>query len=183
MAIAAILLGFQSTMFMACGSRTEGAKTDVDTTLYETTGETEVERDEVFELPTEEIDFGGRHYVVRVRRAPSDSLPKVKDSYGDPYLDNEVFVTVTADGSTIVKRSITKADFAGVAAGLELSKLVLGGMTFSGINSSGLHFCAQINSPGSVEGGNNFILTFPLSGSGLQIVADESGDDMSSNDD
>lgn len=179
---ATFVLAISSALFTSCGTRTEGTTTDVDTTQYELTGEATIEKDEAITLPAVEQDFDGKHYVISVHRAPSDSLPQVKDSYGDPYMDNEVTISVTADGNVVTKRTFTKNDFSG-AAKADLSKLVLGGMTFSSINGTGIHFNAQINSPGSVEGGNNFILTLPLNGGAVQIVADESADDMSSNDD
>lgn len=165
----------------SCGTRTDGNAGDVDTTLYDTTGEVEVEKDPELKMD-EKADYNGQNYTITVHRTPADSLPQVKDSYGDPFLDNEVKVTLRNAAGVVFSRVVRKTDFATAAAGLDLSKLVLGGMMFSSINASGVHFDAQLNSPGSEEGGNNFKITLSHNGQNLQIVRDETAEDVSISD-
>lgn len=163
----------------ACGTRQEGSGSDVDTTQYKLATEEGPASDPARTLTPQEVDFGGKHYVVKVSIAPCDSLPTVKDSYGDPYLDNVVNIDVTVDGAPMVSRSFAKTDFASAATGLDLSKLVLGGMAYNKLDGSGVHFGAQLNSPGDEEGGFAFKVTIPLGGGSAVIERDNTAGDMS----
>lgn len=162
----------------SCGNSTNGKASDIDTTQYPLAAEEGPGHDEARILPATEIDFGGKHYVINVSIAPCDTLPIVKDSYDDPFLDNVVKLLVTADGDTIVRRNFLKRDFAAAASGLNLNRLVLGGLAFNTINANGLNFGAQLNEPGDVEGGQVFKVTIPLAGGQPTIVRDTNVDDL-----
>ena len=177
---AVILCAIAGCLFVSCGQSTNGAKTDVDTTRYALASEQGPGYDEARTLPATEIDYGGKHYVINVSIAPCDSLPLVKDSYDDPYLDNTVKVVVTADGNTVVNRSFVKRDFAAAAGSLSLDRLVLGGLAFNTINSTGISFGAQLNEPGDIEGGQLFKVTIPLAGGQPIIVRDTNVEDLGS---
>ena len=59
-----------------------------------------------------EIEWGGRPYVVQIRRESVDSLPMVANDYGQKYIDNRVQVYIaTGDGTPFFRRSFTKASF------------------------------------------------------------------------
>lgn len=167
----------------SCGTREKGAdSSDIDTTRYELAQEDSIEKDAPQQLETE-MDFDGKHYVINVKRAPGDSLSKVYDSSGLPFLDNVVNVTVKSGGKTIVDRTFTKRDFGAVAQGIAMDKNVLGGMVFTNINGSGILFNAQLCPPDNAEEGRNFKVSFSLTGDNMQIVADDLQEDHSSNDD
>lgn len=165
------------TTFCSCGFKTEGDNSNVDTTRYDLAREGGPEHDDARQLPTQTISFAGHEYKIDISIAPSDSLPQVKDSYGDPYLDNEVLLCVTADGAVVVKRNFVKSDFVAAANGLNTSKLILGGMAFNSIDISGLHFGAQLNEPGDLEGGYAFKVTLPVAGGAPTVVRDTSVDE------
>ena len=59
-----------------------------------------------------EIEWGGRPYVVQIRREPVDSLPMVTGDYGQKYIDNRISVFIgTPDGTPFFRRSFTKSSF------------------------------------------------------------------------
>lgn len=177
LAFATLSVAILGVTFSGCGTRTDTKPSDVDTTHYELTGEQGVEKDDEIRFD-EEKNFDGKHYVVSIHRAPADSLPQVMDSNDVPFLDNEVDVVVKANGDVVFKYSFTKKNFDIEGSKLPLEKLVLAGMAFTDINGSGIHFNAQLNTPGSEEGGNNFKITFPLSGGTPKIVAEELAEDL-----
>lgn len=164
--------------FTSCGTRTDGNVTDADTTRYALAVEEGPGHDEARTLPAAEAEYAGRHYVIQVSIAPSDSLPTVKDDYDDPYLDNAVSVKVTADGAAVCSHVFTKHDYASAASGIDLSHIILGGMTFDRIDGAGLHFHAQLNQPGSEEGGYNFNVTLRTNGTVADVTRDNSGEDV-----
>lgn len=178
-ALATISVAFCAISFTACGTASTEKKNDVDTTRYEIATEEGTERDPEIQFD-EEKNFDGKHYVISVHRVAVDSLPQVIDSNDVPFLDNAVTIKVTANGEKMFQRTFTKADFNLDGSKLNLNQLVLAGMAFSDINGSGIHFNAQLNTPGSEEGGNNFSITFPLSGGAPKIVAEEIAEDQSS---
>lgn len=181
-AFAIILVAFAALAMTACGTREKsGPDKDVDTTLYALATEDSVEKDAPQHL-VDTVDFDGRHFVITVDRTPCDTLPRVVDENG-PYLDNVVRLTVKTDGTTIINRRFTKNDFGEASEKLPLSRLTLGGMGFNTINGRGIQFNAQLCAPGSLEGGNNFKVSFSLNGSNMRIAPDDTVDDHSSNDD
>lgn len=175
-------VAFSAIAFTACGTRTETTPANVDTTQYSLTTEAGVERDPEMKL-ADEVDFNGKHYMVTILRAPADSMPQVIDNNDVPFYDNSIRVTVLADGENVVSHTFTKHDFEEAATNLPLPKLVLAGMAFGEINGTGIHFNAQLNTPGSEEGGNNFSITFPIKGGSAKIVAEDIAEDQSSDDD
>lgn len=180
---ATLFLSATIVALTSCGTREKTTSgNDVDTTRYELAQEDSIEKDAPQQLETE-MDFDGKHYVINVKRAPGDSLTKVYDSSGLPFLDNVVNVTVKSGGKTIVDHTFTKNDFSAAAPGLAMDKNVLGGMVFININGSGILFNAQLCPPDNAEEGRNFKVSFALTGGNMQIVADDSQEDHSSNDD
>lgn len=178
LAFATLSVAILGVTFSGCGTRTDTKSNDVDTTHYELTGETGIEKDPEITFD-EEKNFDGKHYVIGIHRAPADSMPQVIDSNDVPFLDNQVDVVVKANGAVIFKHSFTKKNFDIEGSKLPLEKLVLAGMAFNDINGSGIHFNAQLNSPGSEEGGSNFKISFPLNGGSPKIVAEELSEDLS----
>lgn len=182
-AFAALLVSASVGAFVSCGTREKNSDGNgIDTTRYELAQEDSIEKDSPSHIDTE-VDFDGKHYAINVSREPGDSLPKVYDATGIPFLDNVVSITVKSGEKTIVSRTFTKTDFGSAAQGLAMEKNVLGGMVFTNINGSGIQFNAQLCPPDNAEDGHNFKVTFSLSGSNMQIVADDSQEDHSSNDD
>lgn len=162
-----------SLFISACHRTTSTQDTDVDTTQYVLAQETGPGHDEAQTLAPVEADYNNKHYVVSVSIAPSDSLPMVKDDFGDPYQDNTVSVNITSNGQTIVDCQFTKADFIGAAiASDHASDMILGGIAFDKVDASGIHLGAMLSRPCDVEGGVAFRLTFPHQGGTPSIVRD-----------
>lgn len=157
--------------FSSCGKRSEAPVTDVDTTLYALAREEGPGHDTARSLNDAEATYNGKHYVISISIAPDDSLI-VKDSYGDPYLDNNVTVAVTADGTPLFTHVFKKKEFAEAGSGLPMGELILGGLAFNSIDGGGIHLSAQLNEPGDIEGGSVFKVTFPLAGGTPSIVRD-----------
>ncbi len=59
---------------------------------------------------------------------------------------------------------------------------ILGGIAFSSVDASGLHFGAQLNAPGDEEGGTAFKITLPLVGSGKPQIVQDTNQDTASDD-
>ena len=109
------------------------------------------------------MEWSGHKYHILVERTPADSLAQVKDRFGDPFLDNQVTITITRAG--------------------EASKnLVLGGIAFSSVDERGFHFGAQLNLPGDDEGGLIYKLTLPLSAQGNPAIERDTNQDTSASD-
>ena len=129
-------------------------------------------------IPTD-VEWSGHKYHILVERTPGDSLAQVKDRFGDPFLDNQVTITITRDGEELTKRVLTKADFSAQTEVAKSTNLVLGGIAFSNVDEKGFHFGAQFNLPGDDEGGLIYKLTFPLSGQGSPSIERDTNQDTS----
>lgn len=161
-------------LFGACNSGRDQSASDVDTTRYQLATEAGPGQDPAIQLTPQVIKFQGAEYTIAVNRAPSDSLPLVKDSYGDPYRDNIVTINVSRNGELCFTQRFGKTNFAESATDFDLKTVTLGGMAFTRIDASGLHFGAQLCSPGDVEGGYAFNVTIPLGGGAAKIERDTS---------
>lgn len=156
---------FSMPILMGCGNRTNGNASDADTNLYELAQEDGPGYDDPRTLPAVEVDFGGKHYVAKVSIAPSDSLPMVDDSYGDPYKDNEATVRVTVDDTVLIDKVFGKADFAAaIGKDTDMAKQIFCGIAFDKVSNRGIVFRAQLSRPGDMEGGTSFFVTYPLAG-------------------
>ena len=167
---ASAFLLFSLCIPLACGNRTDGNAVHADTTMYDLAQEEGPGHDDARVLPPVEIDFGGKHYVTTVSISPSDSLPLVKDTYNDPYKDNEAKVRVTVDGKILLDKVFSKADFI-TALGNEVdpSSQIFCGIAFDKISARGIVFRAQVARPGDMEGGTSFFVTYPVDG-GTPVV-------------
>lgn len=174
----AFFAAFALVGFTSCGSRSDDViASHVDTTLYELATEDSVERDEPHEY-CDSIDFDGKHFLITVSQKPAEDLPRVLDSSnGTPFFDNRVHISVENSGKNVIDRNFTKEDFAEAGEDVPMSKVVLGGMTFTEINGQGINFSAQLCPPGRLEGGHNFRVAFSLNGGNMRIVTDESSED------
>lgn len=165
----------------ACGNKANTSSAKVDSTEIPLAVEQGPGRDDARHL-TAEADYAGHHYTFDIYKTPDDSLPQVKDRYGDPYLDNRVKLTIQRDGEMLSTRLFSKADFAGVIDADEGKNLILGGIAFSSVKSDGFQFGAQLNGPGDEEGGLAFLITLPLTGQGVPRIVKDSNQDTSSDD-
>lgn len=166
----------------ACGGKTSTPDIATDTTEVALAVEQGPGHDDERRL-TDDAEFSGHKYAIEVRCAPDDSLPTIKDRFGDPYLDNRVWIKVMRDGSLLTQRSVTKAQLLPHLEGADASQLILGGVAFSAVDAHGLHFGAQLNGPGDEEGGLAFKLTLPLSGQGELAVKRDAVQDVAAEQD
>ena len=172
--MAALALALSS--LAACGGKSSSGPT-TDTTQVPLAVEDGPGRDEARTVKAD-AQYNGHQYHFDIVSTPDDSLPRVKDRFGDPYLDNRITVSVVRDGGTPVQYSFTKADFS--ADGTK--NQILGGIAFSGADAEGLHFGAQLNAPGDEEGGTAFKITLPLVGSGKPHIVQDTNQDTASDD-
>lgn len=163
----------------ACNTGKDKKADDVDTTRYQLATDAGPGEDPAIQLTPQVVSYQGATYTIAVSRAACDSVPLVKDSYGDPYKDNVVTIAVTRDGEPCLSRRFVKTDFAAAAQDIDLQPLTLGGMAFSRIDAGGYHFGAQLCTPGDVEGGYAFTVTLPLDGGSPTIKRDTNAATMS----
>lgn len=158
-----------STTFMSCGNKGDQNNSNIDTTETPLAVEQGPGRDDKRVL-NNEVEVNHHKYQLEVICAPDDSLPQVKDRFGDPYLDNRVTLVINRDGQPLARRSFTKSDFLAVHAGTGTEQFILGGMAFNKASASGFTFGAVLNGPGDEEGGLAFKVTLPLDGTGAARI-------------
>lgn len=161
---------------MACGGKSSSEQ-PADTTHVPLAVEEGPGRDDARTVRADAA-YNGHQYHFDIVSTPDDSLPRVKDRFGDPYLDNRITVSVVRDGGTPVRFSFTKADFSAD----DTRNHILGGIAFSSVDAEGLHFGAQLNAPGDEEGGTAFKITLPLVGSGKPQIVQDTNQDTASDD-
>lgn len=177
--LSAALILTSASLSTSCGTRQTTPTEEADTTCYALATEEGPGFDETITLPAE-ASFGGNSYNISITRTASDSLPKVSDSYGDPYLDNVVRLTVKVNGNTTIERKLTKSEFAAAADGANITNLVFGGMVFDRADANGLHFNAALHAPDDDEICVNFNLTVNPNTGAMHAERDRSVDDLKS---
>ena len=176
-----LYIGAALSLLTACGNKSNSPASKADSTEVPLAVEQGPGRDDARHL-TAEAEYGGHRYTFDLYKTPADSLPPVKDRYGDPYLDNRVKVVILRDGEALCTHTFSKADFSEVLDANESKNLILGGMAFSAVRGEGFQFGAQLNGPGDEEGGLAFLLTLPLSGQGSPRIVKDPNQDTSSDD-
>lgn len=177
---APLAIGTAVFLLSGCGKSSSSASSAIDTTETPLAVEQGPGRDDNRQFQ-KKVDFGGHAYEMELLCHPDETLPQVKDRFGDPYLDNRVELTVLRDGESWYSRAFTKADFSKFLETKDAKNFILGGIAYGGINSSGLIFGAQLNNPGDEEGGWAFKVTIPLSGQGAPQIVRDANQDTSSN--
>lgn len=95
-----------------------------------------------------DVRFKGKDYHISIRRAPGDSLPRVKDQAGDVYVDNEILLRITRDkGSEVYSGTFTKRSFSSLVDDNFLSKSILEGMVFDKTSDEGIVLAASVSFP------------------------------------
>ena len=97
---------------------------------------------------TDQVKWLGSTYKVSVNRHTSDSLSVVTDNNGKRYRNNVIKLKISrADGSVFFEKSFSKSMFAGHVDENYLSKNVILGMVFNGVDANGMHFLGSVGSP------------------------------------
>lgn len=164
---------FALLLAAACGGKTASDGSAADTTETPLAVEQGPGHDEPRHVAID-TTWNRHRYRIAIACQSSDSLPQVKDRFGDPYLDNIVRLTVTRDDSVQSSHAFTKADFVPMLGSIDGKNLILGGMAFSSIGESGIVFGAQLNSPDDEEGGVAFKVRLPLNGQATPSITRDS---------
>ena len=99
-----------------------------------------------------EVQWLGKEYKVEINRAPSDSLPMVKDETGQQFVDNRISLVVRrADGSVAIQRVFTKAMFEGYVDANYRKGGILEGFVFDEVEGQQLKFAASVCLPQTDE--------------------------------
>lgn len=159
-----------ATALTGCGNKSDQNPTQMDTTETPLAVEQGPGQDDKRVL-RDTLSLGQHQYRYVVTREANDSLPLVKDRFGDPYQDNCVTLVIDRDGASWLTTSFTKENFATAApVGARLEQMILGGMAFNKATAAGFVFGAILNVPGDEEGGLAFKVTIPLSGEGAARI-------------
>ena len=98
------------------------------------------------------VQWLGKEYKVEINRAPSDSLPMVKDETGQQFVDNRISLVVRrADGSVAIQRTFTKAMFEGYVDANYRKAGILEGFVFDEVDGQQLKFAASVCLPQTDE--------------------------------
>jgi hypothetical protein len=99
-----------------------------------------------------EVDWVGRKYTVEIHRAPSDSLPKVKDENGQQFVDNAISLRIIrADGSVFFSKTFTKQSFSAHIPEDYRNRGILEGLVFDKVDGNKLEFAASVCYPQTDE--------------------------------
>lgn len=91
-------------------------------------------------------------YTVSVSRVSVDSLPMVKDEYGQKYIDNRVDVNIARqDGSVFFRRSFTKNAFAPYVDATFRKDGILAGIRYDEVKNAGIEFSVVIALPDALD--------------------------------
>ncbi len=98
------------------------------------------------------VDWIGKKYQIDVKRAPADSLPKVKDESGRVYFDNLIRVKVSReDGSEFFNRVFSKRSFSDYLDENTRENGALLGIVFVEAQGDNLVFGASVGSPDALS--------------------------------
>ena len=101
---------------------------------------------------TTDVTWMNATYHIEVVRMPSDSLPMVKDEYGQQYVDNSIVLTVTRnDGSVFFKRTFTKASFSSYIDDDYRRTGILEALIFEEVDDNRLEFAVSVAHPQSED--------------------------------
>lgn len=99
-----------------------------------------------------DVEWIGKTYHVAVHREACDSLPMVKDEYGQKYVDNVFTMVVTrSDGSVFFSRTFTKKFVAQYLDNDYRETGIFEGLVFDKADGDWLVFAASVGHPQSDE--------------------------------
>ncbi len=110
------------------------------------------------------VTLDGNEYQISLDRSADETLPRVRDEFGQEYYDNSVALTILRNGEDFYAKTFTKDVFLDFLSEADKKGTTLQGMAFDKEDAEGLHFGAQIGVPGG-EGGSAFIVTITKGGS------------------
>ena len=99
-----------------------------------------------------DIIWLGKQYQVEVVRTASDSLPMVKDDYGQQFVDNRISLRIIrSDGSIFCHKTFTKAAFDNCLDNDYRKTGILEGFVFDKVDGNNLLFAASVCHPQTDE--------------------------------
>ena len=147
--ISIVLLAVVACMFVACSGKKKS--NDIITERIE---KVEPKAPVKMQEYTDErdVEWIGKQYHVAIHRQPGDSLPMVKDEYGQKYVDNKFTMAVSRqDGSVFFSRTFTKAALAQYLDDDFRKTGVFEGLVFDRTDGDWLVFAASVGHPQSDE--------------------------------
>lgn len=99
-----------------------------------------------------DIIWLGKQYQVEVVRTASDSLPMVKDDYGQQFVDNRISLRIIrSDGSIFCHKTFIKAAFDNCLDNDYRKTGILEGFVFDKVDGNNLLFAASVCHPQTDE--------------------------------
>lgn len=99
---------------------------------------------------TDSVQVSGKTYVYEYSLTNCDTLPKVRNSEGDYYYDNQLSLHITKSGTNIYSHTFTKSEFKEFVPETMLQKSIIVGFTFNPLNTAdpaNLHFFLTVGNP------------------------------------
>ena len=94
------------------------------------------------------VKWKGSEYNVCVTRKSDKSLSLTEDENETKYYDNRISLVITHnDGTVLINKEFTKADFKGLVAEDFYNKKALVGLVFDKVDGNKLKFAASVGSP------------------------------------
>jgi hypothetical protein len=93
------------------------------------------------------IAFEGKEYNSFVRRVPDESLPYVKNSMGEVFVDNTITLRLTRGGGKIFSKTFTKQSFSSLVSEEFMQHAILEGMVFDKTTSQGFVYAVSVSYP------------------------------------
>ncbi len=99
-----------------------------------------------------DVSWIGRSYHLEINRQSTDSLPMVKDEYGQQFVDNYITLVVSReDGSKFYSHRFTKKDFDKYLDDDYRNTGILEGLVFDKAEGDWLEFAASVSHPQTDE--------------------------------
>lgn len=117
---------------------------------------------------SDSVLVGNTLYGYEYSFTKSDTLPKVRNSEGYYYYDNQLELTVTKGGERVFHRTFSKYDFKNIVPEEILNKSILVGFSINYMNksdASSLHFYVTVGNPDETAD-EDFIMTMNVSTNG-----------------
>lgn len=93
------------------------------------------------------ITLKGKEYQSVVKRAPNDSLPRVKNEAGDTFVDNVITLRINRGSESVFNKTFTKRSFSSLISADFMKNAILEGMVFDKTSIGGLVYAVSVSYP------------------------------------
>lgn len=143
-----LLVCFLTLLISSCGGKKQEQRNEESVAFQTERSQTDGVRQMQRSTDEQSVKMKGNDYKISIKRAPDESLPKVKSTSGVLFLDNTITLTITkANGGKFFENVFTKKSFSSQVDAGFLSKSILEGLVFDKVTNGGFVFAASVSYP------------------------------------